>query len=547
MHRLLGNLRTRNKLWLMLVPTIAGMLALAVVAIAQLEQTMLDDRKAKTRNLVEVAFTLLAHYGDLAERGELERDEAQRAAIAAVKKLRYDKAEYFWINDMHPFMVMHPYKPELDGTDLSGYKDPTGNRLFVAFADIARAEGEGFWEYLWPKPGMDQPVSKISYVKGYQPWGWVIGSGIYLDDVQAMVRQEAMKLALLTVLFLILGVVTALALVRNLTAPIEELERAMREVESTGDLTRRAAVERNDELGRMSGSFNRMLEGLGRVFGELHAAVALLRGAATRLTTVTDETRQSMEEQRSGTDQAATAINQMAATNQEVAASAGQAASAAQAADEEAREGARVVTATIEAIDGLAQEVERAAETIHRLETDSENIGTVLNVIRSIAEQTNLLALNAAFVAARAGEHGRGFAVVADEVRTLARRTQESTQEIQAMIESLQSGTRNAVQVMTEGRSRAARSVEQAALAGQSLENIATAVSRINDMTTQIATATEEQSVVSEEINGHVTNIARVADRTADGAISASAAAGELRELAEKLATQVARYRAAEV
>jgi len=530
-------------LWLILVPGIIGMLIVAAIAIAQIERGMLDDRRAKVRNLVEVAYSVLTYYGELAERGSLPLDEAKSLAAATIKKMRYDASEYFWINDMHPRMVMHPYQPELDGQDVSGLKDPAGNHLFVTAVTVVRAQQEGFMEYNWPKPGVKKPVPKLSYVKGYQPWGWIIGSGIYLDDVQTMVRKEITQLTVITALFLVAGVAIALVLVRNFTAPINELENAMLEVETTHNLSRRAAIDRKDEIGRMAVSFNRMLNGFCAVFSDLRAAVVMLRDASAQLTAITAETRQSVEEQQSGTDQVATAINEMVATIQEVATNAGLTASAAQAATEEAQEGTQVVSTTIEVINGLAQEVEHASQAIHQLEAQSENIGTVLDVIRSVAEQTNLLALNAAIEAARAGDHGRGFAVVADEVRTLAQRTQDSTREIQGLIENLQTSARNAVQVMEEGRQHAENGVAHSLQAGNSLENIVTAVSRINDMTLQTATATEEQSAVSEEINRHVLNIAHMADRTAAGAVSTSSAATELKELAEKLSLQIDRYR----
>jgi methyl-accepting chemotaxis protein len=233
----------------------------------------------------------------------------------------------------------------------------------------------------------------------------------------------------------------------------------------------------------------------------------------------------------------------MAATSQEVARNTAAAANAARQADSETQAGREVVNQAIDAIDHLAQEVVSAADVIHRLEAESGKIGTVLDVIRGIAEQTNLLALNAAIEAARAGEQGRGFAVVADEVRTLATRTQESTQEIQKMIERLQTGAKSAVQVMEQGRSKAQVSVQQAARAGTSLDTIATAVSAISDMNAQIASAAEEQGAVAEEINRNITNISQIANQTASGAEQTATASAELAKLAARLQTHVGRFK----
>jgi methyl-accepting chemotaxis protein len=258
---------------------------------------------------------------------------------------------------------------------------------------------------------------------------------------------------------------------------------------------------------------------------------------------VMEETKRDTLQQQSETSQVVTAMNEMTATVQEVARHATEAAAAASNADHASVDGKKVVLSTMNAIEALSSEVHSAANVISQLEKDSENIGTVLDVIKGIAEQTNLLALNAAIEAARAGEQGRGFAVVADEVRTLASRTQQSTQEIQTMIENLQVGAQSAVKVMDESRAKAEDSVSQAAKAGGSLEEITHSVSQINDMNTQIATAAEEQSAVAEEINRNIVNISEIVDRTADGANQTSIASEELASLAAQLQQLVNQFK----
>jgi methyl-accepting chemotaxis protein len=268
-----------------------------------------------------------------------------------------------------------------------------------------------------------------------------------------------------------------------------------------------------------------------------------LASAAEEMSAIMEETHRGTQQQQSETSQVVTAMNQMTATVQEVARHATEAAAAANNADQASIEGKQVVINTMKAIEDLSSEVHSAASVIGQLEKDSENIGAVLDVIKGIAEQTNLLALNAAIEAARAGEQGRGFAVVADEVRTLASRTQQSTQEIQEMIEKLQAGAQSAVKVMDDSRSRAEDSVSQAAQAGTSLEAITRAVSQITDMNTQIATAAEQQSSVAEEINRNVVNISDIVDRTAEGAQQTSTASEELANLAGQLQQLVNQFK----
>ena len=308
------------------------------------------------------------------------------------------------------------------------------------------------------------------------------------------------------------------------------------------DLTKRLQQQGNDEIGQLVMAFNAFVEKLHQIIREVADSTAQLSTAAEEMSVISAESNENVSRQLSETEQVATAMNEMTSTVQEVARNAMQAAEAAENASGEANAGRSVVETTMGSINALANEVESASSVIQKLETDSENIGGVLDVIRGISEQTNLLALNAAIEAARAGEQGRGFAVVADEVRTLASRTQESTLEIQSMIESLQSGAAQAVTVMGQGREQAQTSVEQASKAGDSLHAITTAVSTISEMNTHIASAADEQSSVAEEINRSINNIGSIGEQTAQGAQKTAAASEEMTQLATQLQSMVSHF-----
>jgi methyl-accepting chemotaxis protein len=536
------SLRLKQKFWLVNVLVAAGIVLLSLQAMSALERHLYHDRQEKIQELVEAAHGLLAFFYRQESSGNMSAGEAQQAAKAALRMVRYGQDGYFWINDMQPAMVMHPTKPELDGRDLSQNADPNGKKLFVAFVDEVRRNGAGFVDYEWPKPGSTEAVPKISYVKGFEPWGWIVGTGIYIDDLNVIYWVQAVDFGLSGGLVLLLLVVLLMLIGHTMTRPVIHLQKVITDVEASGNLGIRAAIEERNEVGEMAASFDALMNKLQSFVVEVRDAIELLGSSSEHLRIITDETNREVQMEQVQTEQVATAMSEMSATVQEVAINTSETAKAAEQADSESSNGQRVVNATISAIKQLASDVERAADVIHKLESQVIDIGQVLNVIRGVAEQTNLLALNAAIEAARAGEYGRGFAVVADEVRALASHTHESTQEIDRMIEALQHGARDAAKVMESSCSRAQAGVEQVALAGTSLETITYAVGHINDMSRQIATAVEEQSAVAEEINRNVTSISQVVLKTSDRSKETADAGVELRRLAEHLEVRVRKF-----
>jgi methyl-accepting chemotaxis protein len=362
----------------------------------------------------------------------------------------------------------------------------------------------------------------------------------YVDQVN-YIRNASVSMGIFA---LILGLAISWAIGRSISRPIRTAFEAMCDIaKGEGDLTRRLDTSGSDEVSQLSQAFNQFAEKIRQTVSQVSAVTVQLGTAAEQLAVITRETADGVQEQEQETSQVATAMNEMTATVQEVARNAADAATSASKALEETEQGKQVVSSTIHSISGLAEEINSAAEVINELETQSENIGSVLDVIRGIAEQTNLLALNAAIEAARAGEQGRGFAVVADEVRTLASRTQQSTEEIQHMIEQLQGGSRQAVKVMHHSNEQVQSTVGQAGQAGQSLEDISQVVVAINDMNMQIANAAEEQGLVSEEVNRNVININDAVQKTSSGAAQTSEASDSLARLAADLQQLVQQFR----
>lgn len=362
--------------------------------------------------------------------------------------------------------------------------------------------------------------------------------------VESSVADTIATILILTTVASVFGLILAYLVMRGIVTPIKQTNAMLKDIaEGNGDLTKRVPVNSTDEIGDLSKNFNHFVEKLQNLIGEIADATTQLATSAEEMSAVTEQTSAGVANQRQETEQVASAITEMTAAVQEVARNAENASNAAAEADTESNQGRSVVDSTVYAIGALAAEIEESASVILSLKGDSKNIGTVLDVIKSIAEQTNLLALNAAIEAARAGESGRGFAVVADEVRTLARRTQESTVEIESLIDALQTGSEKAVTAMNSSRERASETVEKATQAGESLSSITRAVGTIVEMNTQIASASEEQSSVAEEINRNVVNIQSISEQTAAGAEQTSTASAELAQLGEQLQRLVGQFR----
>jgi methyl-accepting chemotaxis protein len=366
-----------------------------------------------------------------------------------------------------------------------------------------------------------------------------------LDELDARVNSNLMGSMIMYLLLFTAGLSLIVYLLRRVvTSRINRLRRVFEEIEQDANLTHEIeCTDLHDEIGGMARAFNSMLRKFRDSMHEVSSSTRLLTEAAERVASVSEETLNGVLTQQTETDMVATAMNEMNATVQEVATNAARTADASREAKSEATNGALVSTHALGGIAMLMGEIDEAAGVIQKLDTDSANIGMVLDVIKGIAEQTNLLALNAAIEAARAGEAGRGFAVVADEVRTLASRSQKSAEEIEKMIAKLQAGAREAVQAMEGSRAKAQESEEQVEAAAESLGMIAGEVSTINDMNTQIATAAEEQTAVAEEINRNISTITEVADQTAEGARHSAQISEELVKLAADLETLVSRFR----
>ena len=533
-----------QRLAILVTIVVIGLIVLSISSLSNQYQALKNEQYLKTKNVVETAYSIITHYAALEQNQTLTRTQAQSQAMASIRSLRYDDTNYFWINNYQPAMVMHPIKPALEGKDLTNNKDPDGTPLFVEMVDVVKKSGEGYVPYKWPKPGSEQAVDKIAFVKGFEQWQWIIGSGVYLDTIDSAFSKQSTIIIINVVIMIIVVMLFSYFIGRSILTPTRLAAEMMKDIsQGEGDLTRSLNETGNDEISQLSQSFNLFVS-------KIRESLILVAKSADDVNehahAVDDSSKTSqsfIELQNDSSTQVAAAMEQMTHQIHDVSRNADAAEQAANEAASNASAGKNVVSKTITAIETLSNDIETVSKVTADLAQESNNIGSVLDVIRSIAEQTNLLALNAAIEAARAGEHGRGFAVVADEVRTLASRTGKSTDEIQAMIAKLQEGAKAAVEAVKSSQEISISTVEQASLANTSLDEIDRLVSVITDMNGQIARATEQQTSAADEVNLRINDLSQSTEQSLGNTKNLTCASDKLKQSSVELSSVVSRFK----
>ncbi|CAH2030188.1 methyl-accepting chemotaxis protein [Trichlorobacter ammonificans] len=552
--------------------SLATMLAILIgffaYVLPYLKKNLMEEKELATRHIVELAMGILDSYDAEVRSGKLPLEEAQKLAAEQISKLRYEGKEYLWINDLGrptPKMIMHPTVPALNGKLLDdakfnkatfmrdGIDGPekklSGMNLFSAFAEVAERAGHGFVVYEWPKPKQgggttSELYPKLSYVKKFGPWGWVLGSGIYVDDVGSQVRRMMWTLLGGTLLLAVFAIVLAASVGRGVARPLNHMREALERMASgEGDLTSRLPVEREDETGALAVVFNRFLENLHGIMRQVQDSAREVKNLSDLMQGVTGQIAANSGDMGGQAVSVATAVEEMAATAQSIAQNCSQAYESASRACSTAQDGSSVVNAAVSSIRAIADRVQESARTVESLGARSDQIGQIIGTIEDIADQTNLLALNAAIEAARAGEMGRGFAVVADEVRALAERTTRATKEIADMIKVIQQETAAAVSSMEAGVTAVEQGTGEAARSGRALDEILSQISELTSQINQIATAAEEQTATTNDISSNMHRIVEEADRNVDSARKAGTEAAELQQITDRLTGLVGRFR----
>jgi methyl-accepting chemotaxis protein len=491
-----------TKLRVAVLAAVVGFVVLVMWLSHRSAMSLLDVKMITTVEQVKNAEQIVKRHFDRIGAGGLTEADAKKQAAAEIGKIRYSGNEYIWINDMTPKMVMHPIKPELNDKDLSGNKDPNGLKLFVAFVDTVKAQGSGFVDYLWPKPGAKDPEPKRSYVAGFKQWGWVIGSGVYIDDVSGIARRDATIALTLVIAFGIAALLAVEWFARGLKRRLNQMREVVEAV-ANGDLRAQVVGGQglgNDEIGQVLTQVAAMQSRLSDLVRAIRDATDSIQHASREVAMGSQDLSQRSEQAASSLQQTAASMHELTQQVTHSAQAANQTNQLAIGAADRAKLGADVMSEVVQTMDGIAGA--------------SRKISDIISVIDGVAFQTNILALNAAVEAARAGEQGRGFAVVASEVRALAQRSANAAKEIKALInDSVTRVDAGGAQVGRAGEAmgQILQSVQQVrgtvaeisqSSAGQSdgLAQINQAVKHLDDMTQQNAALVEETAAAAESL-----------------------------------------------
>jgi len=541
----LRSLTLKTRLYVMLAGMLLGLLVLGGYSVYQLRQAMLEEKRMALRALVESGMGVIQQQYDLMQAGQLTEEEAKRRAKDDLRKVRYQGSEYFFIYDLNGVNVMHGSKPEREGKSFIDQGDAAGKLYIKEWVGLLKANGDAYMDYMFSKLGEKTQLPKLSYAKVFAPWGWWLGTGIYITDVEAQFRAAAVEtLVFVAVAALVLGVL-GWAINHSVRQEIGgEPAQAARQVGlfAEGDLTQR--IESSSTLpGNLLGALAGMQQQLSALVRGIHKDTQVLVKESGELSVAAKEISLAARNQADSSAATAASIEQLTVSINEVSEIARQTEGNSSKTADLARSGTEVVGRAAHEIENIAASLRDSAERVHTLVGRSQEISSITNVIKDIADQTNLLALNAAIEAARAGEQGRGFAVVADEVRKLAERTSQATAEINEMVMAIQSDTESAVQSMESARPRVEQGQELARQATAVLGEIEGQARDSLEKVRDVARATKEQAGTANGIAGHVERIASMTEETNATTQANAEAAEQLKAMAAQLMASVAHFK----
>jgi methyl-accepting chemotaxis protein len=489
-----------------------------------------QHREARVRALkpvVDTAYGVLETYEAKARAGELTREQAQARAAALLQGLRHDGTEYFWVNDDAARLVMHPYLPAMLGKDMSGYRDPRGKAVFTDIVALAKARGEGAIEYTATRAGSTDYIPKVSYVKRFAPWGWVLGTGVYLEDIEREVWATQRRLLLALAVAVLLAVGVGLGFSRHVVRPMRAMVEAANQV-ARGDLSVKVPVTSEDEVGRLGQAFNTMVVAIQEMVGGMGEVARATAGDAERIARSTEALTRTAREHSEQLRRMAEAVQGMSRAVSSGAQEARETAKAASESGRTAEEGSAAVEHTARKIAEMVEVVERSTQMVARLQASSQVVTQMLRLIQDVADETQMVAINTAIESARAGEHGKGFGVVAGEVRKLAYRSREVAQQIATLLQQNQDDTSAAATMMRQGVAKVREGLALSSTTGEALGRILASAEETAERVSRLAEDNAKRSSAGE-------SLAERMQRLSERSVEAEAGVGQIAQAVEDL------------
>ena len=547
MGNFIEKLKIKYKLWLIVGISLLCLVLTEFVFLIYLRRDLIEEKKTRTRSVVETAYEMIQHYYNESKNGKITEQEAQQRAKELVKALRYEGTEYFWINDMNRFMVAHPYF-ELEGKDQTGLTDVNGKRIVVAFVELIKNQKSGFVDYVWKKPGSEKATPKLAYVKSFEPWGWIVGSGIYIDDVQKNFIDKAFKLGIL--LFIITFVIVFISWIisRSITQPLSIVKKRLQNMAS-GDLRigedelHNVFKQTSSETGQLLGTLNNMRKSLDSLIGQVQLSGIQVTSSATEIAasarqleaTVTEQAASIREVNATNIEITSTSENLMQ-TMGEVSKTVFDTASMAETGREKLN---RMQSSMREFIDATSY----ISSKLGVINEKANKISGIVTTINKISDQTNLLSLNAAIEAEKAGEYGKGFSVVAREITRLSDQTAIATKDIEYMVKEMQSSVSSGVMEMdkfAEGVRRGVVSIETIGeQLGQVIDQVKTLSPRFEVVNKGMYMQVESARQISEAMEQLLT----AADQTRDSLSEYKRVTEQLNAAVQVLQSEVSRFK----
>jgi methyl-accepting chemotaxis protein len=538
----LGFKSLKGRLTLSVLVALIGLITLGTFEIIHLRGQLLADRKATLQAAVDIAVTTVKEFQAKESRGELSRDEAQKQAKDVLRSMRYQGTEYFYTYDSKGMGVMHPVRPEYVGKHHWDRQDKSGAYTIRNMIGVA-LDKSGFVETQTPRPGSDVQVPKLHFLLHFEPWDWVIGTGLYIDDLDTLFYAQVRNAAIVIGLILLIVGAVAWSMARSILAQIGGEPAlaltAMGQV-AAGDLTVSLGEVRRDSL---LGELGNLVQSLRTMMGEIAQGAGQVANSARQIADTSAEVAQAAESETEATQAMAAAMEELTVSITHVSENADETERYASSAADLANQGERSVETVANNISTMAGTVSDAAEKVRMLATNTQEVARIASVIKDIAGQTNLLALNAAIEAARAGEQGRGFAVVADEVRVLAERTEKATVEISGVVERIQNETVNTAKVMDAALPEAEKARSTASQTTELLHRIAEGSRSAQGLVRDVAASTREQSEASTALAQQVERIANQVEHTGQSMNITATAAQSLLNTAQSLKAATERFR----